>query len=497
MSDLTNQETVDAVNEILAELQQAARDGQLIENGYAATEAEGRASVADGATFKVVGSGDVAALLYRRISAASSTLLFSAPSSAAVSAVKENQLLDPKNYPAFVRYLGADADTTVRETYPATSVKRGQVYKAFKSIRLTGFDPAKPLKVRAIWNSRVVSSVSSFRLLIDEWSGSAWVSSFDSGTPSMASLGAVANQVFTYRAVSGAKTVEAVIDLALVPTAVGTLLNQQAADPDLVIAPGCHALTSGDTAPGMAAELAKFNANKPRFTSRRKPTFSIVFDDLNLTDPLAYSVCADYGFKPGFALISSRFTAENVKLYQGYYLAGCSMLAHGVQSLPMRPGDPITAAQVETEMRDSRLAIESNGMRVSGWVTPNSVLDEQWLPIAEKYFGYAFTRLNAGLFNSTVDPIKMARVSIEELVAEHNTAQALARVDLAITNGENIVFYAHQVPSTRTNSDATSMMSEAELRTVLAYVKAKADNGLCRIASPDEAIAGYYKQPWS
>jgi hypothetical protein len=34
MSDATNQETVDIANQILAELQQAARDGQLIENGY-------------------------------------------------------------------------------------------------------------------------------------------------------------------------------------------------------------------------------------------------------------------------------------------------------------------------------------------------------------------------------------------------------------------------------------------------------------------------------
>ncbi|WP_417282643.1 hypothetical protein [Comamonas sp.] len=484
---------------------QAARDASVLARDASVaaagplypTEAAGRAAVANGETFKVQGGGNVAAYMYRRDSAAASTLLTSFPSVVAVDAVKENQLLDPKNYPAFVRYLSADAEATVRESYPATAAKRGQVYKAFKSIRLTGFDPAKPLKVRAIWNSRVVSGEPTFRLLIDEWSGSAWGTAFDSGSPSMASLGFNAAQVVAYKGTSGTKTIEAVIDLNLVPTAVGTLLNPAVGDPDLVIAPACHALTSTDTAPGIAAELAKFNANKPRFISRRKPTFSIIFDDLNTTDPLAYSVCADYGFKPGFALISSRFTTENIKLYQGYYLAGCSILAHGVQSLPMRPGDPITAAQVETEMRDSRLVIESNGMRVSGWVTPNSVLDEQWLPIAEKNFGYAFTRLNAGLFDSTVDPIRMARVSMEELVMEHNIAQAQARVDLAITNGENIVFYAHRVPSSRINSDATSMMSEAELRTVLAYVKSKADNGLCRIASPDEAISSYYQKPWS
>lgn len=75
MSDATNQETVDIANQILAELQQAARDGQLIQNDYYATEAAGRAAVADGETFKVQGVGDVAALLYRRIDASASALI--------------------------------------------------------------------------------------------------------------------------------------------------------------------------------------------------------------------------------------------------------------------------------------------------------------------------------------------------------------------------------------------------------------------------------------
>lgn len=88
MSDATNQETVDIANQILAELQQAARDGQLIENGYYATEADGRAAVVDGDTFKVVGSGTVAARLYRRVSSSASTLLAEFPSSQAIQVLQ-------------------------------------------------------------------------------------------------------------------------------------------------------------------------------------------------------------------------------------------------------------------------------------------------------------------------------------------------------------------------------------------------------------------------
>lgn len=87
MSDVTNRETVETVNQILAELQQAARDGQLIQNDYYATEEEGRAAVADGETFKVQGSGDVAVYLYRRTSAAASLLLTTFPAKSAVDAV--------------------------------------------------------------------------------------------------------------------------------------------------------------------------------------------------------------------------------------------------------------------------------------------------------------------------------------------------------------------------------------------------------------------------
>lgn len=80
MSDVTNRETVEAANQILAELQQAARDGQLIQNGYYATEAAGRAAVLNGETFKVQGAGSIAAILYRRISAEQSSLLAFYPS---------------------------------------------------------------------------------------------------------------------------------------------------------------------------------------------------------------------------------------------------------------------------------------------------------------------------------------------------------------------------------------------------------------------------------
>jgi len=67
---------------------EAARDAAIIGSGVYVDEPTGRAAVADGAAFKVQGSGEIAAYEYRRINASSSTLIATYPSKAAVTAVK-------------------------------------------------------------------------------------------------------------------------------------------------------------------------------------------------------------------------------------------------------------------------------------------------------------------------------------------------------------------------------------------------------------------------
>lgn len=65
-------------------LAEAARDAALIQAGVYATEAAGRAAVANGIYFKVVGSGNVAAYEYVRVDASTSTLVATYPSKAYV-----------------------------------------------------------------------------------------------------------------------------------------------------------------------------------------------------------------------------------------------------------------------------------------------------------------------------------------------------------------------------------------------------------------------------
>ncbi|MDP3841040.1 MAG: hypothetical protein Q8Q81_00390 [Oxalobacteraceae bacterium] len=69
-----------------------ARDAALIQAGVYMTEALGRAAVADGVSFKVQGSGDVAAYEYRRTSSTASALIASYPSVAAVKTLQDDGL---------------------------------------------------------------------------------------------------------------------------------------------------------------------------------------------------------------------------------------------------------------------------------------------------------------------------------------------------------------------------------------------------------------------
>jgi hypothetical protein len=67
-----------------------ARDAAIIQAGLYATEAAGRAAVADGQAFKVQGAGDIAALEYRRVNSTTSTLLAIYPAASAVWAIRED-----------------------------------------------------------------------------------------------------------------------------------------------------------------------------------------------------------------------------------------------------------------------------------------------------------------------------------------------------------------------------------------------------------------------
>lgn len=367
---------------------------------------------------------------------------------------------------------------------------RSQVYQCFKSARLYGFDNSSPIKLEFFWANSYQPTQNLYRIILSQWNGATWVRVYDAGGQKDA-LGIVDGQTYLWDLTDPIRGTRAVFEIDYSNMYENSNIVFNSGSPELIFSDTCF-VTSTE-ADDIDDKLSVFNANKPYFTSRRKPTFAFIWDDLNGSDALVYNVFRDYGFLPSFALVGSKITGASMVNYKNWYLNGCTILAHSMTHPIMNNSSTLTDTEAEAQMAESKALIESYGIRVSGWVTPQSNLKTAWLPFIEKYFGYAFTK-TTGPYDATVDPIGMSRVGLEQL--NQSVADIQMIIDNAITNNELIVFYGHKLPSTYTDSDGTtSRFSEADLRSVLSYLKDKYEAGECLVLSCDEAVHQYYKTP--
>ena len=407
-------------------------------------------------------------------------------------------------FPCFVRNT---SDLSALNLDYKLGYKRKLKYQAFKGLKLYGFDTTKKYMISNFWVDSYNAS-HYYRIIIKQWDGSAWVSYFDTGNISKTDLGVVDGKIFTWDKTIRTKRMVAQIDFSNLAINDGSTLNS--GEPDLIINPDCiydQELSKTANAEFNTLKLGgqlvspisiqNISGVKPYFNSRRKPTFAFIWDDLNTTDSLVFSVFQEYGFLPSFALISNNLNANNAPEYQNYYMKGCTILAHSISHPAMNNTATITYEEVDNQMKTSKKIIESYGIRVSGWVTPQSSLHLDFFQLMVKNFGYGFTGLNGGLFNSTVDPLKLSRYGIESAMANHDHTTIINRIDSAISNNELVVFYGHKLPSTYLNGDSTPYVTEDDLRFVLDYLKTKTDDNLCQVLSCDEAIYQYYKQPFA
>lgn len=91
-----------------------ARDAALIQAGVYTTEALGRAAVADGQSFKVQGSGDVAAYEYRRTNSTTSVLIASYPSTNVLTGIYRANAIS-SSYP--IKSTNTASNTGSSQTY--------------------------------------------------------------------------------------------------------------------------------------------------------------------------------------------------------------------------------------------------------------------------------------------------------------------------------------------------------------------------------------------
>lgn len=143
----------------------AARDASLIQAGVYATEAAGRAAVADGQSFKVQGSGDVAAYEYRRTNSTTSVLIATYPSSQAVTNRTVNLTAGSNDYSTGQALDGASKEIDGRRIkIPAGSIgANSYVRPRYLTKSMPSWSESIGIQVTFVWTVKISTGLSPAR----------------------------------------------------------------------------------------------------------------------------------------------------------------------------------------------------------------------------------------------------------------------------------------------------------------------------------------------
>lgn len=216
--------------------------------------------------------------------------------------------------------------------------------------------------------------------------------------------------------------------------------------------------------------------------------FTLIFDDTYTSDSSVFRIVRQYGFVPNFALKTNLLNNGNKARNRKFYDSGCSIIAHSVVHTNIYNVSNYKDSVLNSMIRSKRAIEDSLHIIVNGWVTPMSLLKQQWRYMVDSPFQYAYVD-SGGLFNKTVSPKRLSRYGMES----NTLTQIQARIDLAITNKEFVTFYAHRLPSITLDKNGVTELSETKLRGILSYLKTKVDLGLCKVLNTNTAVKKYYQ----
>lgn len=222
----------------------------------------------------------------------------------------------------------------------------------------------------------------------------------------------------------------------------------------------------------------------------RKPTFAFIFDDGMNGDVNTKALFDSYGFKCGFALVAANYGNADLQALKDRYLPyqseGFEILSHSVNGTAF---DSLTDLSIaESYLKESISKLMSWGFDVRGWVTPSTWLLAEQLPLVEKYYQYGYGHLGGTAEGTAYH--QFVGLDIRQLdrwgLEGHTVEQTLAKIDEAIANNAYMILYGHSYPGADNN------MTEANMATILSYLKTKADNGEVMVGTPRETINHYY-----
>lgn len=214
----------------------------------------------------------------------------------------------------------------------------------------------------------------------------------------------------------------------------------------------------------------------------RIATFNFQFDDGLNTDTMVYEAFKNKNLTCGFALIATNTLDRQ---YLSYQAEGFEILSHSTDSEPMETDTQYESA-IEEKLKDSKKTLMAKGYNVRGWVTPNSAMNDKYIPLLHKYYDYGYTVYYNDhptypvYQNETTDTYKLYRIG---LGTSYDAMKTI--VDDAIANNGFVTFYGH-------SGDIGTTIDMSALNQLLDYLNTKIDNLECYVKNPSDAIDYYF-----
>lgn len=235
-------------------------------------------------------------------------------------------------------------------------------------------------------------------------------------------------------------------------------------------------------------EIDNINLEKP--SNIRMPVINFQFDDGVTQDADIVDIFDNYDFKCGFAVPTNISDFSPYVTYQG---KGYEIISHSTDGTGMNDAS-VDSSVIEAKLKTSKETLETAGLNIQGFVTPNSVMNLKFRPLLRKYYEWADTisyGKYAGVINSGLQPYSkpidgvynMWRVNLQTTTL----ANAKLAVDKCIENYGCLTFYGHAWAL-----DTDNNLTTANLTSLLDYITDKIDAGECVCDIPSKAILNYF-----
>ena len=222
----------------------------------------------------------------------------------------------------------------------------------------------------------------------------------------------------------------------------------------------------------------------------RMPVINFQFDDGVAKDADIVSIFDNYDFKCGFAVPTNVVDLFPYVTYQG---KGYEVISHSTDGTGMNDAS-VDSSVIEAKLKTSKETLENAGLKIRGFVTPNSIMNLKFRPLLRKYYDWADTisyGTYAGTINGSLQPYMAPvdgvyngwRVSLQTTTL----ANAKLAVDKCIENYGCLTFYGHAWAL-----DTDNNLTTANLTSLLDYIADKVDAGECACDIPSKAILNYF-----